>query len=140
MPYDHSNIVQGEIDYEYINQNLITNIYNKEKDETFDLEENEINKISINKYNNINIIKEDSENEEKKEEKEKKNDFENIRNNLEEEKLGSEGSTYKIIFTSLSQSLCAYIENYFIRSIKNSNIPLDILPIPQKTHESNDTH
>ena len=137
--YDHSNIIKGKVDYEYINKNLITNIYKNEVDnENIESEENEINNISDNNnaFNNINIIKDDSENEIENEDIEEENEYEDkIKSKLEEEKLGSEGFTYKIIFTSLSQSLCAYIENYFIRGIKNAKIPLNILPTPQKTYE-----
>ena len=135
--YDHSNIIRGKIDYDYINNNLITNPYNingsniKSK-----YDDNSKFKIPINK-----VIKYKIENNEKKDENIiDDKDSEKIREvnikDLEEEKFGSDGNTYKIIFTSLSQSLCAFVENNFIQAINNSNIPLNISPANQRTYQN----
>ena len=123
--YNHSKIIEGEVNYDYINKNLIYNTYvdsEKYSNENNESEDNLIN-IPIKKGNITNKITE-------KEIKEI-----NTNNNIEDNKLGSEGQTYKIVFTSLSQSLCAYVENYFIKGIKNSKIPLYLTPTNQKIYE-----
>ena len=133
--FEHSKIIHDEIDYDYINNKLITNSYNLySNDEDINIEEENItNKIELTKEkNNIRYnIKNKESNINNNETENNKNTI----NNIEDEKLGSEGSTYKIIFTSLSQSLCAYVEDYFIQGINNSNIPLNIIPTNQKTYE-----
>ena len=133
--YEHSNIIKGEVDYNYINNNLITNsdIVANEDDKK---ENNETE--SDNYLIKIPIKKEDIKNKQLEIEINKIMEKEE-NNNLEEEKLGSDGHTYKIIFTSLSQSLCAFVENYFMEGIKNSNIPIQISPIKQKTYEKMST-
>ena len=143
--FDHSNFIRGEVDYDYINNNLISNTYSDDEDEIVEEDDNIIKKIEINKgknnfnVNNNKLLKENKNkvknNEEKNEEKIEENNDNHNKINLDGEKLGSEGNTYKIIFTSLSQSLCAYVENYFIEAIKNSQMPLNIVPTSQKTYE-----
>jgi hypothetical protein len=122
--YEHSNIIKGKIDYDFINNVLLSKLFNsnyeKLKNEEEENEENIIdnNIINNNKFKNIpNIIKnqlnEVNTNSENNEE-----NSENTIKTINEEGLGSEGGTYKIIFTSLSQSLCAFAENSFIRGLK----------------------
>ena len=131
--YAHSELIHGEIDYDYINNNLIINS-NKieesdEKDEIMQSKEKENIIIKLPE----NII---YNNEHKEYDKDSiSENTENSRINLENEQLGSEGSTYKIIFTSLSQSLCAHVENFFAQAIKNSNIPINIIPTNQKVYQ-----
>ena len=123
--FDHSKIIEGEVDYNYINNNLISNIYlDKEKYSNEEKEsENNLINMPIKSEKNIKINSIEA--------KESNSD----ENNFEGKKLGSEGETYKIVFTSLSQSLCAYVESYFIRGIKNSQIPLNIVNTNQKIYE-----
>ena len=134
--FEHSKIIKGKIDFDYINKNLISNLYNNDdNEESEELKDNNnilSNEINIIKNNNLKKIEDNNDitNSEQEEEN-------SLKNNIiyEEEKIGSEGHTYKIIFTSLSQSLCEYVENYFIKGISNSQFPLNILPTNQKTYE-----
>lgn len=133
--YAHSELIHGEIDYDYINNNLIINS-NKieesdEKDEIMQSKEKEKENIIIKLPGNIIYNNEHKECDEDS----ISENTENSRINLENEQLGSEGSTYKIIFTSLSQSLCAHVENFFAQAIKNSNIPINIIPTSQKVYQ-----
>ena len=137
--FDHSKIICGEVDYEYINNNLIPNTYSNDEDEIVEEDDTIIDKIELNKgknnitYNKNNLLKENNNINE--DENMEQNNNNNNETNSDVEALGSEGNTYKIIFTSLSQSLCAYVENYFIQGIKNSQIPLKIAPTSQKAYE-----
>ena len=143
--YDHSNIIRGKIDYEYINKKLISNIYkNNENNDDENIQSDEhLNKIlplkknlNYTKYNNLKKFEENNDNEIRNKDNKINEDLESSNKiNMEEEKLDSEGQTYKIIFTSLSQSLCTHVENFFIQGIKNSKIPLNIIPTNQKTYE-----
>jgi len=129
--YAHSELIHGEIDFDYINNNLIINSNKNEEtdenDEIIKSKENMIIKIPKNIIYDNELKKDDEDSASE--------NSENNNNNLENGQLGSEGNTYKIIFTSLSQSLCAHVENFFSQAIKNSNIPINIIPTSQKTYQ-----
>ena len=135
--FEHSKLIKGKVDYDFINTNLISNSYKDDSND--DSEEDNINNLPTNKMNIIknNNLKEIIDNNDLQNFEEKEENSINENNNILsiEEKIGSEGHTYKIIFTSLSQNLCEYVENYFIQGIKNSQFPLNILPTNQKTYE-----
>ena len=139
--YEHSNIIKDKIDYDFINEVLLNKLLNSELEKLKNEEEENEENVINNKINNNNIsnviknqilesqIKEVNENNEN-------NENENTENTIIKEGLGSEGGTYKIIFTSLSQSLCAFAENSFIRGLKNiPNISEEIYPMNQKIYE-----
>ena len=99
-------------------------------------EENHVDKIKNDNNLIDNIIPKTINN--KIENGEEEENSENTFTTTTVENLGSEGGTYKIIFTSLSQSLCAFAENSFVRGLKrNSGISCDISPTNQKTYENN---
>ena len=139
--YEHSNIIRGKVDFDYINNTILENIFNSDidkinKDEE-NSEENQVDKF-MNKNKLIDNIISNTIND-KIENKEKNEDEENSENTIitkTVENLGTEGGTYKIIFTSLSQSLCAFAENSFVSGLKrNSAITCNISPTNQKTYE-----
>ena len=148
--YEHSNIMKGKIDFNFINEIILRKIFNNEgyeinnyEDES---EEKHIDKTNIGNNNNIinNIIptqlKENIENDDNSQEEGEIDDYSNNSENTitstTEDGLSSEGGIYKIIFTSLSQSLCAFAENSFIRGLKrSSNINCEIYPTSQKNYE-----
>ena len=151
--YEHSAILKGDIDFNFINNVILKNLFNPDIDdinkEDDTSEENHVEKIiNENKKDKMidniisDTIKEKIENNKTSNEENKDDDEEedeNSENTIQtktQEILGNEGGTYKIIFTSLSQSLCAFAENSFIRGIKRtSNIICEIYPTSQKTYE-----
>ena len=148
--YEHSNIIKGKIDFDYINDVILKKIFNSnlnylnEKEEEKD--ENYINNITDNENKLIDNfipkkLKSPDENnnnneEEDNDEDDQEENSENTIKTTSDEGLGSEGCTYKIIFTSLSQSLCSFAENTFIRGLKRTpNITCEIYPTSQNTYE-----
>ena len=145
--YEHSNIIKGKIDFDYINDVILRKMFNNDFDNMNKGEDESENNQGIKIENNDdklfdNIIpktlKENLEKNKENEEKDEDNDeyTENTITTIGEEGLGSEGSTYKIIFTSLSQSLCTFAENTFIRGLKRvADISCEIYPTNVKTYE-----
>ena len=143
--YEHSNIIKGKVDFNYINNVILEKIFNYDIDienKNEESEENQFDKnINKNKVvdniitNNLKDKIQTNENEEYNADEEEEISENTITATTIEE-FGSEGATYKIIFTSLSQSLCAFAENTFIRGLKRSpNISCDMNPTNQKTYE-----
>ena len=142
--YEHSNIIKGKTDFEYINDVILNKIFNTDEDiqnKEDESDENQVEKIINNNKDNImpeNIKEkiESNQNIEKEEDDDNDEISENTIKTITEDSLSPEGGIYKIIFTSLSQSLCSFVENTFIRGLKKtSNISCEIYPTSQKTYE-----
>ena len=136
--YEHSNIIRGKVDFNYINNTILENIFNSDNEIINNIEEsseeNHVDKIKNDNNLIDNIIPKTINNKIENDEEDEYS--ENTFTTTTVENLGSEGGTYKIIFTSLSQSLCAFAENSFVRGLKrNSGISCEISPTNQKTYE-----
>ena len=149
--YEHSSIINGKPNFDYMNQ-ILENLFNENNEEFLIKEEdNDVKKIDtiLNDNKPFNVLSESQVEDENSiiensiNENENNNSIEEEDSNSEstskitiEDNLGSEGSTYKIIFTSLSQSLCAFAENAFIRGLKKSSkLKCQINPTNQKIYE-----
>ena len=132
--YEHSKIINNNINYDFINQ-LIANINNFDDIKIISILNNNTENNTINNETNNKNNTNEKNNNEKNDNLNLENEKENkIKDNTIKE-LGSGGKTYKIIFTSLSQSLCSYVEDLFIQGLHNSKIPINFQSTSQKQYE-----